>query len=66
VFWLNPLTGVKKVLHSFNATSDGGNPAASLIYVGIMLYGTTSQGGSGSCALDGITVGCAVVFFTRP
>jgi len=35
------------VLHSFTATSDGGNPSAGLILSGNTLYGTAGDGGSG-------------------
>ena len=49
-------SGVETVLHSFNGT-DGENPTAGLIDVNGTLYGTTSNGGSGSCSF-----GCGTVF----
>lgn len=48
-----------RVLHNFGKPLDGSNPAASLIDVGGILYGTTQYGGKGKCAY-GLT--CGTVF----
>jgi uncharacterized repeat protein (TIGR03803 family) len=45
VFSITP-SGTEKVLHSFLAGSDGAGPAASLIDVKGLLYGTTAGGGA--------------------
>ncbi|HTT83543.1 MAG TPA: choice-of-anchor tandem repeat GloVer-containing protein [Rhizomicrobium sp.] len=45
-FALDPTTGAETVLHSFgDSDSDGYDPAAGLINVNGMLYGTTKHGG---------------------
>ena len=54
-----------KVVYSFGGGSDGATPEAGVIYVGDTLYGTTSAGGSGSCA-DGRYHGCGTVFSVTP
>jgi uncharacterized repeat protein (TIGR03803 family) len=57
-FALNPTTGAKTVLHSFGSIpGDGTAPAARLINVGGMLYGTTAGGGA---------VGAGTVFKIDP
>lgn len=54
----------EKVLHSFGKGSDGQLPAASLIDVKGVLYGTTSDGGSNSnCEYEN---GCGTVFSLDP
>jgi uncharacterized repeat protein (TIGR03803 family) len=50
-------SGQEKVLYSFAGGSDGEVPLAGLIDVNGTLYGTTAQGGSGSCSS-----GCGTVF----
>jgi uncharacterized repeat protein (TIGR03803 family) len=58
VFRFSPSTGLYSVLYQFTGGRDGGNPSASLIFDSAMnLYGTTVNGGQGSC-----TAGCGVVF----
>jgi uncharacterized repeat protein (TIGR03803 family) len=47
VFSIDPSTKAETVVYSFTGGADGGNPAAGLISVGGMLYGTTSAGGTG-------------------
>lgn len=46
VFSFNPATRVQTVVYSFKAGSDGATPAADLIDVGGILYGTTFRGGA--------------------
>ena len=46
VFSLNPNRGKEKVLYAFQGGRDGAHPAAGLINVGGMLYGTTASGGA--------------------
>jgi uncharacterized repeat protein (TIGR03803 family) len=43
--------GVKTILHTFQNGKDGGIPMATLISDGTSLFGTTSAGGPGSCAI---------------
>jgi uncharacterized repeat protein (TIGR03803 family) len=68
VFELSPgANGVwtEKTLYEFGGyPSDGALSVASLIFDSAgNLYGTTSEGGSGSCAtLDGTVIGCGMVF----
>ncbi len=42
-----------KVLHTFDALHDGGNPISGLLAVGTTLYGTTTTFGSGDNAIPG-------------
>lgn len=42
-----------KVLHTFDALQDGGNPVAGLVAVGQTLYGTTTSYGSADNAVSG-------------
>lgn len=57
----HPLTnGGYKLLYSFKGGADGENPAAGLIFVKGLLYGTTEFGGSGSEC--GFSPGCGTVF----
>ncbi len=51
-------SGKETVLHSFNGFDDGGEPAASLIYVNGALYGTTSAYDNYTC----VDFGCGTVF----
>jgi uncharacterized repeat protein (TIGR03803 family) len=59
VFSLDPATGTETVLHSFQGSSrrDGFRPAAGLLRVGGLLYGTTVSGG---------TSGYGTVFSVNP
>lgn len=52
--------GKEKVLHNFGKGNDGWYPAADLLDVGGMLYGTTKGGGAHNCP-DGYG-GCGTVF----
>src|ERR1700690_3444815 len=59
-----PLANAQKfiVLYNFGGPPDGGLPQASLIDEHGVLYGTTYIGGTGNCAVEGVTVGCGTVF----
>jgi uncharacterized repeat protein (TIGR03803 family) len=57
VFSIDPKTGAETVLHSFGSGTDGSTPFASLIDVSGTLYGTTINGGTGTCTPD-----CGTVF----
>ena len=46
VFSVDPRSGTEAVLHSFQE-ADGTNPSSGLIAYDRMLYGTTSNGGTG-------------------
>ena len=48
VFKYDIAAGAYSVLHSFTAANDGQDPQAGLTALGGKLYGTTSQGGTGS------------------
>jgi len=64
VFSLDPATGTETVLHAFGGRLDGGAPAAGLIYINGLLYGTTKLGGDAhSC--DNF-YGCGTVFSIDP
>jgi uncharacterized repeat protein (TIGR03803 family) len=52
--------GVERVVHSFQGGADGWNPQAGLIKFGGRLYGTTFEGGGGSCR--DANSGCGTVF----
>jgi uncharacterized repeat protein (TIGR03803 family) len=69
VFELDP-AGNETVLHSFTGSpGDGGRPVAGLIMdTAGNLYGTTAEGGSGTCTvINGIPVsGCGTVFKLDP
>jgi uncharacterized repeat protein (TIGR03803 family) len=69
VFKLDP-SGNKTVLHAFTGSpGDGGRPVAGLIMdTAGNLYGTTAEGGSGTCtSINGIPVsGCGTVFKLDP
>jgi hypothetical protein len=61
--------GVHKydVLYAFQGGADGGQPTGSLIVdASGNLYGTTAQGGSGQCQMNGQVVGCGTVFELSP
>lgn len=62
VFKLTP-AGVETVLHSFQGQPDGGHPFGDLLLDSKgNLYGTTSDGGSGSCVWENGSTGCGTVF----
>jgi uncharacterized repeat protein (TIGR03803 family) len=61
VFTITP-SGKEKVLHSFGNGKDGTNPDTALVEVKGTLYGTTSDGGSGTCG----RTGCGTVFSITP
>jgi len=67
VFELSPISGgtwTESVLCSFTGGADGSQPAAGVIFDQLgNLYGTTEEGGKGTCA-DGR--GCGVVFKLSP
>ncbi len=66
VFKLDPW-GKETVLYSFTGGADGANPYAGLILDEEgNLYGTTVNGGTGTCSLFGIETGCGVVFKLDP
>jgi uncharacterized repeat protein (TIGR03803 family) len=75
VFSVDPITGVEKVLHTFQyGMSDAANPYGGLVDVNGTLYGTTSGGGShtrchGGCgtifAIDRTTGAETVVYSFR-
>ena len=51
------------ILHAFQGTPDGRNPAAGLVLSGGNLYGTTYSGGNSACGVDN---GCGTVFQLAP
>jgi uncharacterized repeat protein (TIGR03803 family) len=68
VFSFDPATGAERVAYSFcslQSCADGGRPAGSLIDVNGKLYGTASEGGSGSSCND-MGLGCGTVFGLDP
>jgi uncharacterized repeat protein (TIGR03803 family) len=66
VFKINPRTGAESVVYSFGSTAnDGISPAAGLIVVGKMLYGTTMHGG-GYAGCPGGSEGCGTIFEVDP
>jgi uncharacterized repeat protein (TIGR03803 family) len=71
VFKLTPGSGgsyTESVLYSFQGgTADGAYPQAGLIMDNSgNLYGTTEEGGTGSCSANGSTIGCGTVFKLTP
>lgn len=58
-FSINLSKGTEKVLHSFGVSPDGVYPSGLLVDVNGVLYGTTTEGGGGSC-------GCGTVFSIDP
>jgi uncharacterized repeat protein (TIGR03803 family) len=58
VFSMTP-AGSERVLYSFKAQPDGNYPVASLVAVGLTLYGTTNLGGGSGCYYRN---GCGTVF----
>ncbi len=66
VFKLDP-AGNFTVLHSFTGGSDGTQPLAALIFDQAgNLYGTTEEGGSGTCTVINGVSGCGTVFKLDP
>lgn len=66
VFEINPLTGTESVVYSFGGDAgDGVEPAAGVIVVGNMLYGTTLHGG-GYSNCPGGSEGCGTIFEVDP
>jgi len=61
VFSITP-SGTEKMLHHFAGGTDGSDPAAPLIDVNGVLYGTTEYGGVHSCSGGG----CGTVFSITP
>ena len=61
VFKIDP-SGAESVLYRFQGGSDGQAPAAPLIYVKGMLYGTTFFGGGSGCNFRG----CGTIFKVDP
>jgi uncharacterized repeat protein (TIGR03803 family) len=57
--------GIENVLYSFKGGSDGAAPAAGLIKVKGILYGTTEEGGSQNCVYES-EGGCGTVFSVTP
>ncbi|MBV9263882.1 MAG: hypothetical protein JO324_06125 [Candidatus Eremiobacteraeota bacterium] len=57
VYSISP-SGAEKVLYRFSGGSDGSNPAAALIDVDGVLYGTTARGGGSGCG----GFGCGTVY----
>jgi uncharacterized repeat protein (TIGR03803 family) len=55
-------SGTENVIYRFTKGSDGQFPDAGLIAVGGTLYGTTYEGGSGNCSVQGRPNGCGTVF----
>jgi uncharacterized repeat protein (TIGR03803 family) len=62
VFSLDPKDRTVTVLYSFLGGTDGEAPAASLLAVKGMLYGTTENGGGTSCS----SLGCGTVYSFDP
>lgn len=56
-------SGVETVLHRFTGSPDGATPLAGLLAVNGTLYGTTVEGGTGSC--PSVEGGCGTVFEIR-
>ncbi|HEX3456977.1 MAG TPA: choice-of-anchor tandem repeat GloVer-containing protein [Candidatus Baltobacteraceae bacterium] len=51
-----------RILYSFSRPPDGGYPTGGLKEINGWLYGTTSEGGTGSCSYFGPAFGCGTVF----
>jgi uncharacterized repeat protein (TIGR03803 family) len=70
VFELTPKSGGGwryALLYSFKGRGDGANPwAAVTVDSAGNLYGTTANGGTGSCALGVVVQGCGTVFELSP
>jgi uncharacterized repeat protein (TIGR03803 family) len=70
VFELTPAGGgswSETTLYNFNIGTDGRNPLGGVIFdVAGNLYGTTADGGTGSCSASGAFGGCGTVFELTP
>jgi uncharacterized repeat protein (TIGR03803 family) len=58
-------SGKESVLYNFKGGKDGQYPAAPLITLNEILYGTTSEGGTGNCSASGSN-GCGTIFQISP
>ncbi|HEX3944656.1 MAG TPA: choice-of-anchor tandem repeat GloVer-containing protein [Rhizomicrobium sp.] len=65
VFAYNLAIGAEKIVHAFTDGADGHGPFAGLTRVKGVLYGTTYDGGGGSCQTK-IGNGCGTVFSVDP
>jgi len=65
IFSFDPATKKERVIYSFQGGADGELPASRLTYLNGLLYGTTAQGGSGSCSTS-FGSGCGTVFSFDP
>ncbi|HTT85450.1 MAG TPA: choice-of-anchor tandem repeat GloVer-containing protein [Rhizomicrobium sp.] len=65
VFSVNLTTGVEAVVYSFQGGTDGAVPYGRLLNVGGKLFGTTTQGGTGTNCSN-TTNGCGTVFYVNP
>ncbi len=69
VFELSPRAGggwAEKILHSFSSNgTDGYFPSSVILDAAGNLYGTTAEGGTGTCSINGGT-GCGTVFELSP
>jgi uncharacterized repeat protein (TIGR03803 family) len=55
------------VLHAFKGGSDGIESQSGLAFgPGGVLYGATVYGGTGQCQIDGVVLGCGVVYSLAP
>jgi uncharacterized repeat protein (TIGR03803 family) len=66
VFKVNAKTGAKKLLYSFAGGNDGEDPQAGLVFYNGTLYGTTYEGGSGTCRMGNQHYGCGTAFSINP
>lgn len=67
LFKIDPVTGKKTTLHAFTGyPNDGSTPAAGLLNVGGILYGTTANGGSHNSTYIPCLGGCGTVFTYDP
>jgi uncharacterized repeat protein (TIGR03803 family) len=58
-------SGKEQVLYSFEGSPDGDWANTSLLYMNGVLYGTTDNGGSGTCTREAGN-GCGIVFSITP
>jgi hypothetical protein len=67
VFEFAPSTATETVVYAFNGPpSDGAVPDAVILEPHDILFGSTLQGGSGTCTSFGETTGCGTVFEIKP
>jgi uncharacterized repeat protein (TIGR03803 family) len=62
IFSIDPASGAEKVVYSFGGGADGEAPAANLVPMNGLLYGTTVDGGNPDCGDEG----CGAVFSFDP